>query len=226
MIPPLIVRRALSMGINLIAITDHNASANIAAVQKAAQGTGLTVLPGMELQTREEVHVLCIFGSLEQAYAWQSEIDEYSPNMNNRPEYFGEQYVVDETGEYLRTETKLLSTSVGLTLTETWHRIKALDGLFIPAHVTRNVYGLFPTLGLLPTDFHCDAIEISTMNSIKEATEKHPQMTGYPIVMGGDAHTLDDIHGANVFIMEQPNLDEIRKALHNQQGRSHHIDMR
>ncbi len=67
MIPPLIVDEAIRRGIQWIAITDHNATANISAVQKAADGSGLTVLPGMELQTREEVHVLCLFDRLEQA---------------------------------------------------------------------------------------------------------------------------------------------------------------
>jgi predicted metal-dependent phosphoesterase TrpH len=75
MIPPLIVQEAQERGINLIAITDHNATANIAAVQKAAQGSDLVVLAGMELQTREEVHVLCLFDSLDQANEWQQTID-------------------------------------------------------------------------------------------------------------------------------------------------------
>jgi hypothetical protein len=65
MIPPLMVRAAIERGIHLIAVTDHNASANVAAVQQAAQGTALTVLPGMELQTREEVHLLCVFDTGE-----------------------------------------------------------------------------------------------------------------------------------------------------------------
>src|ERR1041385_6788538 len=75
MIPPVIVDEALAHGINLIAITDHNQTANISAVMEAAQGTGLTVLPGMELQTSEEVHVLCLFDGLDQAEAWQRRVD-------------------------------------------------------------------------------------------------------------------------------------------------------
>ena len=71
MIPPLLVRRALDQGLGLIAVTDHNASGNCEAVIRAAAGTGLTVLPGMEVQTSEEVHVLCWFDSIEQALTWQ-----------------------------------------------------------------------------------------------------------------------------------------------------------
>src|SRR5512143_1389353 len=87
MIPPLIVEEALQRGIRLLAITDHNATANIAAVQKAAAaasaaaGTELTILPGMELQTREEVHVLCLFDKLEQAFALQQWVDARLPEF-------------------------------------------------------------------------------------------------------------------------------------------------
>ena len=75
MIPPLIIQEALEKGINILAITDHNATANIGAVIKAAEGSGITVLSGMELQTREEVHVLCLFDTLEQALSLQSIVD-------------------------------------------------------------------------------------------------------------------------------------------------------
>ena len=104
MIPPLIVQTALEKNIDLIAITDHNASANVRAVQKAAQGTALTVLPGMEVQSREDVHLLTIFASNEGLESWQSQVDHALPNLPNQPEFLGEQFVVDETGESVRHE--------------------------------------------------------------------------------------------------------------------------
>jgi 3',5'-nucleoside bisphosphate phosphatase len=116
MIPPLIVREALERGLDLIAITDHNATANIAAVMQAARGTELTVLAGMELQTREEVHLLCLFDSIEQADEWQKKIDGLLPNTPNNIEFFGEQFVVDPTGEFIRREPRLLLNSVNIEL--------------------------------------------------------------------------------------------------------------
>src|SRR5512136_1809744 len=86
MIPPLIVQEALERGISLIAITDHNASSNVSAVQKAAVGSGLTVMPGMEVQTREEVHVLCLFDTIEQMSAWQALVDKSLPETPNNPD--------------------------------------------------------------------------------------------------------------------------------------------
>src|SRR5215211_430011 len=100
MIPPLIVQSALEKEIDLIAITDHNASANVRAVQKAAEGSRLTVLPGMEVQSREDVHLLTLFEFPETLDQWQTQVDEALPSLPNNPDYFGEQFVVDETGEF------------------------------------------------------------------------------------------------------------------------------
>ena len=101
MIPPLIVRRALELGLDLIAITDHNATHNIEAVQRAAAGTPLIVWPGMEVQTREEVHLLCLFDDNAAAFAWQQRVDAALPPRLNDAEHFGGQFVVDETGEFI-----------------------------------------------------------------------------------------------------------------------------
>ena len=101
MIPPLIIQSALDLDINLLAITDHNSTANIPAVMDAAVNSGITILPGMELQTREEVHLLCIFDKPRQAFALQQLIDPLLPSINNDPEHFGEQFVVDATGDFI-----------------------------------------------------------------------------------------------------------------------------
>src|SRR5574338_1657491 len=108
MIPPLIVREAVERGIHLIAITDHNTTANIGGVIEAARGSGLTVLPGIEIQTREEVHSLCLFDTLEQAQAFDEWLRAGMAPFKNRPEYFGEQFVVDSTGDFIRREEQLL----------------------------------------------------------------------------------------------------------------------
>src|SRR5574338_399449 len=116
MIPPLIVQTALEQKIDLIAITDHNASANVGAVQKAAAGTALTVLPGMEVQSREDVHLLTLFETLEALQAWQAEVDRSLPDFPNQPDFFGEQFVVDETEEFIRSEPRVLLTSTSFSI--------------------------------------------------------------------------------------------------------------
>ncbi len=220
MIPPIIVSEALQREINLIAITDHNQTANIQAVQVAAEGTGLTVLPGMELQTKEEVHSLCLFDSLEQSQAFQSIVDAHLPDIKNNPEFFGEQFVVDFSGDFIRNEDQLLIVSCDLSLKEAFQFVTELGGLLIPAHVDRVKFGLLPVLGLVPTDIPLDSLEISRHITPKQAQEQYPQLKNYQLIQGGDVHFPDEFLGANQFIMENPTIHELHQALQHHNGRS------
>ena len=211
MIPPLIVREALQLGLQIIAITDHNATANISAVMQAARGTGLTVLPGMELQTREEVHLLCLFDTLEQTAAWQARVDKVLPDIPNNTEFFGEQFVVDATGEFIRREERLLSNSASIGLEIAAEMVKSLGGLAIPAHVDRKANGLLALLGLVPPGF--DALEISRHISPKDALERYPQIQGHPLIQSGDVHLLDGFLGVMELGMEKPCIAELSKAI-------------
>lgn len=219
MIPPLIVERALELGIDLIAITDHNASANVSAVQKAAEGTGLTVLPGMEVQTREDVHLLCLFASLADLEVWQHEIDLSLPDELNPADYLGEQFVVDENGDYIRTETRLLLTSSKFSIEEVIERVNQLGGLVIPAHVNRTAYGLFPTLGFLAAWWNFPALEISRHITPEALNNQFPSSRDHPLIQSGDVHRLDEFVGTTYFEIETRSLDEIRLALLGEHGR-------
>ncbi len=223
MIPPLIVEESVQRGIRLIAITDHNATANITAVQKAASGTELSVLPGMELQTREEVHVLCLFDEPDQAQALQAWVDAHLPAIPNNPDFFGEQFVVDETGDFIRREERLLLTSADVSLREAWEKVSSLGGLFIPAHVNRTANGLIPLLGLVPDDFPVEALEISRHLTPEQAPKKFPQIAGYPLIQNGDVHFLDGFLGSTEWKIEKPSIEEFRKAINKQEERDFFI---
>jgi PHP family Zn ribbon phosphoesterase len=220
MIPPLIVREALERGIGLIAITDHNASANAWAVIEAAQGTELVVLPGMELQTREEVHLLCLFDHLEQLQEWQQKVDEQLPNIPNNVDFFGEQFMVDASGDFLRREERLLTNSTHFELGQATQAITRLGGLAIPAHVDRKANGLIEILGLIPPDF--EALEISRHISVAAAYQKFPQLHSCPLIQGGDVHFLDGFLGRTEFELAAPTIAEIRMALRAEAGRKIH----
>jgi PHP family Zn ribbon phosphoesterase len=161
MIPPLIVRRAQELGLGMVAITDHNCCKNARAVIEAAKDTGITVLPGMEVQTREEAHMLCLFDTPEQADAWQEKVWAALPDERNRPEYFGEQYVVDATGNYLYTEDRLLSNSTSLSVEQVADGVNALGGICIPAHVDRPSLSILSNLGFIPPSLPIAGIELS-----------------------------------------------------------------
>jgi PHP family Zn ribbon phosphoesterase len=219
MIPPLIVQAALDRRIDIIAITDHNASANVRAVQKAADGTGLTVLPGMEVQSREDVHLLCLFASLSDLEAWQHKIDLALPDELNPAEHLGEQFVVDEHGEFIRSEKRLLLTATKFSIEEIIQQVTILGGLVIPAHVNRTAYGLFPTLGFLAQGWDFPALEISRHITPEVLHQQFPSSVRLPLIQNGDVHRLDEFLGTTFLEIETPTLTEIRKAFQGEQQR-------
>lgn len=223
MIPPLIVETALDLGIHLIAITDHNATANIRSVIKAALNTPLVVLPGMELQTREDVHSICLFDNITQAEDFQKIIDPTLPNIRNNDDLFGAQFVVDESGEYLRNEERLLITSSSLSINEAFAIVSDLGGLFIPAHVNRRTFGLIESLGFLPPDIPFEAVEISRHLTPQQAREKIPSISRLPIIQNGDVHRLEEFLGALFLEIETPSIAEIKLALQEKSGRGYKI---
>lgn len=222
MIPPVIVEETLKHGINLIAITDHNSTANIGAVMEAAKGTGLTVLPGMELQTREEVHVLCLFDGLEQAEAWQRSVDACYPDLLNDEEKIGEQYIVDATGDFIQREPRMLIANVDMSLEDAVAGVKSLGGMVIPAHVERRAYGLLAVLGFAPPIF--EAMEVSHHTTVAEAKRLFPDLGRVPVIQCGDVHYRDGFLGLMEFQMEAPTIAEIRQALREAGGRSMRIN--
>lgn len=224
MIPPLIVQEALERHIDIIAITDHNASANVRAVQKAADGTGLTVLPGMEVQSHEDVHLLCLFTSLADLEAWQHQVDLSLPDELNPADHLGEQFIVDEHGKFIRSETRLLLTATEFSIEEIIEHVNNLSGIVIPAHVDRTAYGLFSTLGFLADWWHFPALEISRHIKPEILHEKFPTSKNHPLIQSGDVHRLDEFLGTTSFELEAPTLNEIRKAFSGEDQRKLRIN--
>ncbi|HHX09562.1 MAG TPA: PHP domain-containing protein [Chloroflexi bacterium] len=223
MIPPLIVDKALELGIQIIAITDHNVSANVEAVMQAAEGTDLTVIPGMELQTNEEIHSLCLFETLDQLEEFQHNVDQTLPDFPNNIEFFGEQFVVDKEGEFISREERLLINSTSLSVYDAFRIVKDLDGLFIPAHVNREAFGMISHLGTVPPDLPVTTLEISRHISPQKAIERFPYLKNYHLIQSGDVHFIDDFLASNQFLLAAPNLKEIKLALAGSNGRLHQI---
>ncbi|MBM3137863.1 MAG: PHP domain-containing protein [Chloroflexi bacterium] len=223
MIPPLIIQEALDKHIEIIAITDHNSIDNIPAVIEAAQGTGIKVLSGIELQTREEIHSLCLFDRFEQVQEFFFSIQDSFPKIANNPDFFGEQFVVDASGEFVRREDRLLITSSSMSLKSAWEQVDRLNGLMIPAHVNRSAFGLLPVLGFIPQDIPLEVFEISRHITPEAAVAKYPGLANYHLIQSGDAHLLSEILGMNELLIEKRTVNEIRGALMSQNGRSARI---
>jgi len=218
MIPINIVRRALELGINMIAITDHNAVGNVLSVIKCANryAPELEVLPGIEITSREEVHMLGILPTLESAIELESLIHKHlsdAPGKN----YSSEQLVVDEDANFIRYEEHFLLGSTDFSVEDISKIIHSFNGIVIPAHIDRKSFGLIYTLGFFPPDLEVDAVEVSKFATEEELEEVKSSIPyNIPIVFSSDAHFLDDFTKPRTFLdLKEKSFDALKDALRN-----------
>lgn len=219
MSPANIVQIALNKQLDIIAITDHNCTKQAALVMKLGLAKGLVVIGGAEITTSEEVHCLVYFEAYDQLVQFQDFIDSSLPPVDNKPDLFGHQVVVDEAEMIVEELPYLLTNSLGLTLEEIERKVHSMGGLVVPAHVDRPYNGLYSQLGFLPDNFHPDAFELSVHASHSwKMNGKIPLNSA--ILHSSDAHYPHQIGTAfTLFEMEAPSFEEIKLAMSFQQGR-------
>ncbi|MBL7075377.1 PHP domain-containing protein [candidate division KSB1 bacterium] len=219
MSPGGIVKEAVKEGIDLIAICDHNSSENAGAVIKASEGKGVAVLPGIEITSKEEVHISALFDHFDDALKLQMLIYENLDGENDE-EVFGMQVVVNEKGEVLGFNKKLLIGATNLSVEEIVNAIHSFHGLAIAAHIDREGFGIIGQLGFIPPELGLDALEISPKMEMEEARTRFSEYHKYPFLCSSDAHYLDDIgKGTTTFLLEEASLKELRMALKGEGGR-------
>lgn len=187
MTPNNMVNMALLQELTAIAVTDHNSCRNAASVMKVAAGTGLVVVPGLEVQTREEVHVVTLFQRLEDALAMQEEVYAALPDMKAPPKIRNKQLLLDEEDEIIGYEEKLLGFSCNMSVEQVTERAKACGGLAIPAHIDRKSCSILSNLGFIPEHLHFPTLELS-MYAEKEQYEA--KFSQYRLISASDAHEL------------------------------------
>jgi PHP family Zn ribbon phosphoesterase len=224
MLPEFIVEQAQVLGLDIIAVTDHNSAENVAAVVNAARGTGITVLPGMEVQTREEVHLVALFDTLEQVASWQEQVYASMPPLKNDEVVFGEQLVLDADGEPAGYLDRLLLTSTSFSVEEVVERVSDLDGLCIPAHVDRTAYSIISNLGFIPPELDVVGVEISHNVGPIEARERFPQLVRYSLIASSDAHRLREMARRTTLKMAEATVAELSLALAGEGGREVWVD--
>lgn len=193
MSPAAIVARARAVGLDLIAVTDHNSVENGFAAQALGEKAGLAVLLGMEAQTREEVHVLCLFDDRRQAERFHERAYALLPDTANNPDFFGDQVVVDEEDNIVRHEEKLLLNALDISVPELLELVRGHGGLAVPAHVESPPYGLLVNLGLVPAELRGAPLEIASASPRALVLSRHPELAGHPLLRNSDAHYLRDI---------------------------------
>jgi PHP family Zn ribbon phosphoesterase len=224
MLPEFILEQAQELGLQIIAVTDHNSVENAAAVVNAARGTTVTVLPGMEVQTREEVHLLTLFDTLDQAICWQEQVYANLPPLKNDEAVFGEQLLLDADGEPAGYLDRLLLTSTYFSVEDVVQRVCDLGGLCIPAHVDRTMYSIISNLGFVPPELDIVGVEISTNIGPVEVRERFPQLARYSLVASGDAHRLKEMVRRTTLKTEAPTVAELSLALAGAEGREVWVD--
>ena len=195
MTPNNIVNMSIIKGLDVIAVTDHNSAGNIRAVEMAA-GDNILVVPGIEVETLEEVHVVCYFPSVSAAEEMERRIKKISTLVKNRPEIFGHQFYMNEMDEVVGEEENLLVAASGMSIYDVVENTKSLGGVAIPAHIDRDSYSVLSNLGFLPPDLDVSSVEITKKN--REEMSKNYQ--NFKIISNSDAHYLENISEREFFI--------------------------
>jgi PHP family Zn ribbon phosphoesterase len=219
MSPRKIVQQSLEVGLDLIAICDHNSAENAAATMREGNRQGVQVLPGMEICSKEEVHILALFGELEPALELQAYVYANLPG-ENKTEVFGFQVIANEQDEVIGENPRLLIGATRLGLHDIVNKTHVLGGINISCHVDRPAYGIINQLGFIPEDLNLDGLEVSYRIKLAEAAQSIPGVGNFSCVTASDAHFLNDIGKVcTVFELAEPSLAEIRLALAGKEGR-------
>ena len=219
MSPRNIAAQAGKRGIKLLAICDHNSAENVAAVMKAAEANDVTVLPGMEVCSREEIHVLAIFEDLASVLNLQSIVYEHLAGKND-PDAFGLQVISNESDEVTGFQDRLLIGAVDLAVDEIVDTIHELRGIAVASHIDRESFSVISQLGFIPKMLKFDALELSSNIGDEEARRRFVAYGDNTFMRNSDAHDLEDL-GKNTseYMLDHPSFQEIRKALGNLDGR-------
>jgi PHP family Zn ribbon phosphoesterase len=194
MSPRAIVERALEVGVNCLALTDHNSAANCGAIAKLCEREGILFFPGLEVTTAEEAHVVCLFGEVGAAEEMGGIIYESLPPIKNIPEKTGDQVIVNEDDEIEGEVEKYLVVASAYTVDQLREIVKSLGGLFIAAHVDKPCFSIVSQLGVLSGEF--SAAELSRAGVMRGNTEK--LTAGYRAVTASDSHYIHSIGSACV----------------------------
>ena len=191
MTPHNIAAMAMLNGLEIIALSDHNTAKNVPALMEAAEEWGLTVVPAIEAESAEEVHLLCLFPTVEAALDMGEILEEHLPPIKNKPEIFGEQRIMNSRDEQIGSIEKLLINATDLPIEEIKAMVEERGGVCIAAHIDRSSNSIISNLGFVPEEMNFRTLELS-----KRATPDMSSDPKYKYIHDSDAHYLTDISEA------------------------------
>lgn len=214
MTPNNIVNMAMLKGLDAIALTDHNSCRNCRATVRAGARAGLLVLPGMELCTAEDIHCVCLFASVENAEAFGEAIHAQLPPVENRPDIFGDQLVLDDEDNVVGRENLLLLNAAAVAFDDVRRLVISYGGAAFPAHADRPSNGVIGILGALPEEAGFTAAEISPSCDRETFLRENPSLAKLTQLRDSDAHDLGQIsERENYLELESLSVKTIISAL-------------
>ncbi len=179
-------------GLNIVALTDHNSTANCPAFFEAAKRYGIIAIAGMELTTSEDIHIICLFETLQSAMAFGEKVKEYRIPIENRPDIFGRQQILDGQDNIIGEEKNLLINATLISIEEVPSLVAEFDGICYPAHIDRQSNGIISVLGTFPATPHFNCVELHDGDKAEEYIKKYG-LHDKKIIVSSDAHNLTDM---------------------------------
>lgn len=216
MTPANIVGMAAVKGLDVIALTDHNSCRNCPAALAHGQNYGIIVIPGMELCTAEEVHIICLFPTLEKALAFDAYVYEHLIPIKNKVEIFGKQEILDEHDNITGTIENLLINATDITFDEAFVLTESYGGIAFPAHVDKASTSVLSNLGFIPPDSTFTCAEFHDLKNLHKIQKEHPYFLNCRIISSSDAHYLEDIREPEyqIFSKSREPEDILKAILH------------
>lgn len=197
-------------GLKIMALTDHNTAKNCPAFYAACRAYGIVPVPGMELTTAEDVHMVCLFPELETALAFDKTVEERRMKVRNKPAIFGEQVIMGEEDVPIGNDPWFLPAATSLSIEEGAKLVRSMGGICYPAHIDREANGLLAILGAFPET------PVFTLAELHDE-DKRDLAEGRKILVSSDAHRLWEISDGSFFVHldVEPEAGEeaVRKAL-------------
>ncbi|HHT97084.1 MAG TPA: PHP domain-containing protein [Clostridiales bacterium] len=214
MTPANIVGMAVVNNLDVIAITDHNTCRNCGPAIEMAKEYGIIVIPGMELCTSEEVHILCLFSNLENAMKFSDYVYSQLIKVKNNEEIFGKQEVYNNMDEIIDHEPYLLINASNISFNQVDLLVKEYNGIMIPAHIDKNSNSVFSNLGFIPPESKFNTIEFASKEKIEEFYHQHKGLDKYNVIINSDAHYLENINKRTNYIeCDSRDKEEILRKL-------------
>lgn len=200
--------------LDIMALTDHNSTLNCPAFFEAAAKYAIVPVAGMELTTAEDIHLVCLFDTLEAAMDFNSEVGRRRVPVKNRVDIFGRQLIMNGDDEIIGQEENLLPNATTLRIDEAPALVGEYNGVCYPAHIDREANGIISTLGTFPEEPFFSCAELHDPDKKNEYCLKYPILNGRRFIFSSDAHYLWLINGRlNSIELDGEAPEEIRHSL-------------